>query len=185
MYQDDLETFALFLRVSFCFSLHWKVWTLHSCKINSNHMLHNIAFGTTYLSTWPNKLFSIILFYAISCIVPRSCNIHCNHMMYNIKFGATYYIRDLIFFFLWESSSYYENITITLKLKLKKKNDHKRIDTATRIIEFSLMHYPCQISIWCSKKYFVWLSISTILQKSNILNVNCVNATLSQNFSSI
>ena len=137
-------------------------------------MLHNIAFGTTYLSTWPNKVFfSIILFYAISCIVPRSCKIHCIHMMYFTKFGATYYIRETAFTFsklLWK---YADNF----KLKKNRKNYHKRTDTATRIIEFSVMHYPCQIRIWCSKKYFVWLSITAILQKSNILNVNCVNAT--------
>ena len=74
--------------------------------------------------------------------------------------------------------SYYENMMISLKLKKKKrKNFHKRTDTLFRIIEFFVMHYPCQIRIWCSKKYFVWLSITAILQKSNILNVNCVNAT--------
>ena len=56
------RNFCTFLGSFICFSLHWRVWTLHSCKINSNHMLHNIAFGTTYLSTWPNKVF-VRLFY--------------------------------------------------------------------------------------------------------------------------
>ena len=69
-----------------------------------------------------------------------------------------------------KSPNYNENLAITLNWKTKKrKNYHKRTDTATRIIEFSVMHYPCQIRIWCSKKYFVWLSITAILQKSNIL----------------
>ena len=138
-------------------------------------MLHNIAFGTTYLSTWPNKVFFRLFYfmqYRVLFRVLAKYTVITWCIISNLVLHTLYGIPPL------KSPNYNENLAITLNWKTKKrKNYHKRTDTATRIIEFSVMHYPCQIRIWCSKKYFVWLSITAILQKSNILNVNCVNAT--------
>ena len=138
-------------------------------------MLHNIAFGTTYLSTWPNKVFFRLFYFMQYRVLFRvlakyTVVIWC--MISNLVSHTIYAILFLL------SPNNYENMAISLKLKKgKRKNYLERTDTAFRIIEFSMMHYPCQIRIWCCKKYFVWLSITAILQKSNILNVNCVNAT--------